>query len=246
MNEQTPCQMLDATLRAEQYIAQQMSDVARGEFEDHFVTCADCQREVRIAIAIRAGARAVTVPERNAGPNKRGRSRLWIGVGVALAAGIGAMVIARPSSSSALALLGGVSEPPVYLGVAVRGTPGSADSIFANAMDSYAARRYTDAATGLRAALAAGQDSVPTEFFLGASLLLSHDAAGAVTALRHVIAKGDTPYRDEAQLYEAKALLRLDRGREALDVLAFHKPTDPLLASILIALGDSVTRILAR
>ena len=113
-------------------------------------------------------------------------------------------------------------------------------------MNAYTARNYADATAGLRAALAAGQDSVPTEFFLGASQLLSNDARGAAATLSRVVAKGDTPYLDEAQLYEAKALLRLGRGRDARDVLARHKPTDPVFAEILSALSDSIARVVTR
>ena len=148
--------------------------------------------------------------------------------------------------SPAFAALGNVLEPPVYLGVAVRGTPVRADSIFERAMNEYASRHYTSAAAGLRAALAAGQDSVPTEFFRGASLLMSNDAEGAAAAFGRVVAKGDTPYLDEAQLYNAKALLRLGRGREARDVLARHKPSDPVHARILSALSDSIARVTDR
>src|SRR6185295_13034134 len=108
------------------------------------------------------------------------------------------------------------------------------------------ARRYADAISGLQTALAAGRDSVPTEFFLGVALLLSNDAQGAAGTLSRVVVKGDTPYRGEAQLYEAKALLRLGRGREALEVLARNRAKDPVLAGALSALSDSITRALAR
>ena len=242
MNEETICSMVDGPSLAEQYVARRMSEAGRIAFEDHFVTCADCQREVRLADAVRTGLRESGAAKESARPRRRAHAWRWTGAGVAIAAGIAAFAIVRMQPSPAFAALGGVLEPPAYLGVDVRGTPGTADSIFELAMNKYAARDYTAAAAGLRAALAAGQDSVPTEFFLGASLLMSNDAQGAAAAFGRVVAKGDTPYLDEAQLYNAKALLRLGRGREARDVLSRRTPSDPLHARILSALLDSIAR----
>jgi hypothetical protein len=246
VSEPTVCPVVDAPSLAEQYVAGRLSGAERAAFEDHFVACAACQKEIRLAAALRTTVHALPGEINFARPRRRGPSGRLIGAGIALAAGFAAVMLLRTAWSPAVVALGRVLEPPVYLGVAVRGTPGRADSIFDRAMTAYAARRYAEAAAGLRSALAAGQDSVPTEFFLGASLLLSDDARAAAVTLEHVVAKGDTPYRGEAQLYQAKALLRLGRGREALEVLAARPPGDPVLASILSALSDSVARVIGR
>jgi TolA-binding protein len=246
MNESTTSHAVDGPTLAAQYVSDRLPEAERVAFEDHFVACAECQREVQLAAAIRAAHREPVAAVEIAPPRVRARYAPRLIAGVALAAGIAAIVIARSAPSAALTALGDVLEPPVYLGIAVRGTPGRADSVFSVAMNAYVARKYSDSVDGLRAALAAGQDSVPTEFFLGASLLLSGDSRGAAATFNRVVAKGETPYLDEAQLYEAKALLRLGRGREALAVLAQHKPTDSVLAGTLSALSDSVTRAIAR
>ena len=246
MNEGTICTTVDAPALAEAYVAGRLPDAERAAFENHFIACAACQREVRLADAVRTGIRAMHGAAQRAAPHRRRRLNRWIGAGLAVAAGLAAIAVLRTSTSPAFAALGDVREPPVYLGVAVRGKPGRADSLFDRAMIAYAARDYARAAAGLRTALAAGQDSVPTEFFLGASLLFSGDARGAAATLGRVVTKGDTPYRDEAQLYAAKALLRLGRGREARDLLAVHIPTDRVLADALSALSDSIARVLAR
>ena len=57
MNEETACGIVDGPTLAEQYVARRMSEAGRIAFEDHFVTCADCQREVRLADAVRTGLR---------------------------------------------------------------------------------------------------------------------------------------------------------------------------------------------
>lgn len=240
---------------ADRYVAGRMAEMERIAFEDHFVTCARCQHDVRFASALRAttpgeASQVVAIAGHaglpaNATPRgTRPRTIRWSGV--ALAAGIVAVALIRAVPSPALVALGGVAEPPAYAGLAVRGTVGRGGTIFDGAMTEYSARHFATAAEGLRAALAAGQDSIPTEFFLGASLLFTGDARGAADAFDHVVAKGDSPYLDEAQLYQAKALLRLGRWRDALDILSRHAPADPAALAARAALADSVKRAGAR
>ncbi len=240
---------------ADRYVTGRMPDAERVAFENHFVTCAQCQQDLRFASAVRAAA-ATSSPQLTAsdgGTSARAtpgslanRSRAVRWIGIALAAGVGAIILIRSTPSRALVELGGVAEPPPYAGIAVRGTPGRGDAIFDAAMKQYSERHFETAANGLRAALAAGQDSIPTGFFLGASLLFTGDASAAADAFDDVAARGDSPYSDEAQLYEAKALLRLGRGSDALDVLARHTPADPAALAKLSAFADSVKRAVAR
>jgi tetratricopeptide (TPR) repeat protein len=263
MTEDRNHQFIHEAELADRYVAGRMPEAERVAFEDHFVGCAQCQQDLRFASAVRAAAATgspqgvSTASHASALANslvnslakpgslgRRSRTARWIGV--ALAAGIAAIALVRSAPSRALMALGGVAEPPAYDGIAVRGTPGRGDAIFDGAMSEYAARHFAAAAAGLRAALAAGQDSIPTEFFLGASLLFAGDAHAATGAFDHVVAKGDSPYLNEAQLYEAKALLRLGRGRDALDVLAHLTPADPADAAKLSAFADSVKRAVAR
>src|SRR5262249_5306656 len=110
----------------------------------------------------------------------------------------------------------------------------------------YARADYPAAARDLRTALTAGEDSIPTEFFIGASLLLSGDATGAAPVFARVAAKGDSPYRDEAQWYGAKALLRSGRAADARGGLRAYAPADPVMGARLRALADSVTLAAAR
>lgn len=236
----TQCSRTDRPEAAERYVARRMGADEAAAFEEHYLTCAECQQEIAFASAVCAGLREA--PAKSA--RRRRRSVVWVGAGLAIAASIAGIVILRSPAPSALTKLSGVREPPIYLGVPVRGTPGHGDSLFDAAMTAYGERRYAAAALGLRGALAAGQDSVVTEFFLGASLLMANQPRDAVTSLSYVVAKGDTPYMAEAEYYAAKALLRLGRGREALDVLTRRAPADPVLAAMVAALADSVRHAL--
>lgn len=254
MNDERSHLFIHEAELADRYVAGRMPEAERIAFEDHFVTCAQCQQDLRFARAVRVSATGgapqpaasatfagAATPGARAKPSHTVR---WIGI--ALAAGLAAIALVRTGSSPALVALGGMTDAPAYDGIAVRGTPGRGDAIFDRAMTEYSARHFATAAEGLRAALAAGQDSIPTEFFLGASLLFAGDVRGAADAFDRVVAKGDSPYSDEAQLYEAKALLRLGRGHDALDVLARHAPADPAALAKLSAFADSVKRAGAR
>jgi hypothetical protein len=235
---------------ADRYAAGRMPDAERIAFENHFVTCAQCQRDMRFASAVRSalaesrtGAPATRVPvARVPAASAAGARRSTRWAGAALAAGIGALILVRAVPSRAMTALGALDHPPAYLGIAVRSATGPADATFETAMREYAAADYVAATRDLRAALAAGEDSIPTEFFIGASLLFSGDAAGAAPVFARVAAKGESPYRDEAQWYEAKALLRRGRAADARAVLTASAPADPAMAARLAALADSVTR----
>lgn len=110
-------------------------------------------------------------------------------------------------------------------------------------MDSYSKRLYGAAAAGLRAVLAAGQDSVPAQFFLATSLLLGNRASEAVDEFQRVLAHGDTPYRAEARYYRAKALLRVGRAADAQTELALLSPADGVVYDMGRALADSVAHL---
>lgn len=241
MNTSLTCDENSRRMNAEQYAARSMAVEDAEAFEDHFVTCAACQDEVRFASAIVSG-----LPNAHVGTPLPARSRrawLWGVGGVALAAGLATLMIFPPvSSRREFVALGDVREPPVYLGIPVRGAGAQPDSLFEAAMDSYAKRHYSAAVEGLRAALAAGKDAVPAQFFLAASLLLDNQAREAIDAFERVIRKGETPYRAEARYYRAKALLRMGRAADAQAELAPLTRADGVVYDMGRALADSVAR----
>lgn len=244
MNTSQTCDEVTRRSNAERYAASRMTPAEADAFEDHFVTCAECQSEVRLASAIIGGLPAEAAVPRSA----KSPRHLWIwgGGGLALAAGLATLMILRSEPQGDLVALGGVREPPVYLGIPVRSADASQDSLFEAAMNAYALRRYSVAADGLRAALAAGHDSVPTQFFLGASLLLDNRASEAAEEFQRVLSFGDTPYRVEALYYRAKALLRLGRAADARAELARLSTADGVVYDMGRTLADSVARLQVR
>ena len=240
MNTSLTCDENSRRMNAEQYAARRMVVEDAEAFEDHFVTCAACQDEVRFASAIVSGLPSAHVATPL--PARSRRAWLWGGGGVALAAGLATLLIFRPVSRREFVALGGVREPPVYLGIPVRGAGAQPDSLFEAAMDSYAKRHYSAAIEGLRAALAAGQDAAPAQFFLATSLLLDNQAREASGAFERVLTQGESPYRAEARYYRAKALLRMGRAADAQAELARLTRADGVVYDMGRALADSVAR----
>src|SRR5437762_1059740 len=121
-----------------------------------------------------------------------------------------------------------------------RGPGVRGDSLLALAMKAYDDRRYDAASAGLTGALAAGTDSAPAEFFLGAALLMLDRPEAAAETFGRVIALGDTPYLGEARFYRAKALLRQGNGAAALSELHAVASSSSAVSGWARALADSV------
>jgi tetratricopeptide (TPR) repeat protein len=232
---------------AQRYAAGSLNAADAAAFEDHMVGCEQCQTEVRLAVAVRATAAEVHKAHRSI-------TRTLIGAGLAMAAGI-ALFVFLPRVDPKLAALGQFLNPPAYVGMAVRALPRNGDSLFADAMVNYVARRYDIAESGLQQALAAGVDSIPARFWLASAQLMSGNPRAAEATYARVIAAGDAAsgYLPEAHLYRARALLQLGLGSEALVDLAAvdracteRSECDSDRGAAAAALADSVTRVLRR
>lgn len=235
MTEPLTCREVAERGLAERYVAGRLSEAdGLAQFEAHLVDCLRCQEDVRLAMTLRAELAG------------RGPRRIWpLWLGLAAAAGITGLVMLRRAGPDVRAL-GAVRDVPLYLGVAVRAAPQSADSLFERAMTAYTGGNYTAAAAGLGRALAAGGDSAPALFFLGASELMTGRPAPAADAFRRVIGLGDTPYLPEAHYYLAKALLRAGDRTTALRELAAVPAADSVVAANAAALADSIRRLRRR
>jgi hypothetical protein len=233
VNETLTCALVEERALVERYVTETLTDEhERADFEAHVIACPRCQDEIRLATAVRTEL---------ARPASARRPIPWLPLGLVAAAVLGGVVVFRPAGErAALAHLGAVTEAPIYLGQAVRGTATPADSIFSAAMAAYDDRHYGDAAAGLTRALAAGVDSPPALFFLGASELLTNRPADAAAAFQRVLALGETPYLPEAHYYRAKALLQLGDPAAALAELAQVPAADSSVAGPAATLTDSV------
>lgn len=237
------CEAVADLALVERYLAKRLTAEELESFEAHFLTCDRCQD----AIALGAGIRGAWPRLRSARPRRAG---LLLGgsLGLAAAAGLAAVLLRTPGRvPDPLTNLGKVIQSPLYLGIPVRaGPPGTADSLFDAAMLAYVGEHYDQAVVGLRAALAAGVDAAPADFFLATSLLMIGKPAAAAADFAKVIALGDTPYLAEAHFYRAKALLVLGQTAPALDELHQAAELGGVIGPYARALSDSVVRILRR
>jgi tetratricopeptide (TPR) repeat protein len=245
VSEVLACDQVAERGLVERYLARRLSSDEEEAFEAHYLTCAHCQRELRLASGVR------TVLAERPSPARAGANRSWprarFALGTAAAAGVAAILLLRSDAGGRrFSDLGRVLEPPVYLGVPVRGDARRADSLFEAGMTAYGGRRYDEATGLLSDALAAGADSVPAEFFRASSLLMTERFPEAAAGFARIAARGETPYLAEARYFRAKALLRLERASEALAELRRAVPGDDGLASAARALADSVEARLRR
>ena len=86
MNMSLTCEEASRRLNAERYATRRMAAKEAEAFEDHFVTCTECQSEVRLASAIVAGLSQAPVGSRAATVSRR--VWIWAAGGLALAAGL--------------------------------------------------------------------------------------------------------------------------------------------------------------
>jgi hypothetical protein len=251
MTDKLTCEVVAGAAMVERYVAGTLPESDLEGFEGHLITCQVCQDEVVQAVAIREGLRELQAGSseqdpavgRTPGPV---RSRLrgvppkvWIPVAAA-AVLAGILVLGPDQVPSTVSELGRVTQPPVYLGVAVRQDPASADSLFDAAMLRYIADEFGGAAEGLEEALEAGAGPLPAQFFLGSSLLMLDRSRAAAEAFGAVIRAGDSPYLPEAHYYRGKALLRMGEVGPALSDLRIAAAFPGEISDQARALADSL------
>ena len=118
----TTCEYVAANELAGRYAAGRLDEESAAEFEEHYLTCAHCQDELRLAAEVRRASAA-------AAPQTRRRTwRAWAGAGALAAAVLAALLLWPDTRRADLERLGVVTVPPVYLGVQVRA--GDADAAF--------------------------------------------------------------------------------------------------------------------
>jgi hypothetical protein len=108
-----------STMASERYLLEEMSELERHAFEEHFFSCADCAEDVRAADLMRAGARDAGRSEPI--PFVPRQPRRWVtavpwAAAASLALVVGYQAISRPTEGGPYAL------EPVTLRPTARGT----------------------------------------------------------------------------------------------------------------------------
>ena len=86
-------------------------------------------------------------------------------------------------------------------------------------MRAYARGDYQAAVSGLAAASKLDTEAPHIQFYLGISRLVSNQPSAAIDSLRRTIALGDSPFREDAHFYLAKAYLKTGNVDEAVKEL---------------------------
>lgn len=207
----------------EQYLAGQLREPEREQWELHYFECDRCFAALQAMLAVQSALRA-------AGPAmipvRRRPVWAWPAMGLAAAAALFAAVLfTRPSHEAARNVPPAVAhegiltlarvEPPPYAASTLRGPGDSAASDFRAAMENYPAGDYHATAAALRQVLQRHPDSADARYFLGICELLDGKAQAAVPELRSIAAAG-SPYAEEAHYFLAQAYLRLGQVPDAL------------------------------
>jgi TolA-binding protein len=240
------CRLVDERNLLEQYVLGRLADHDRDALELHVFECDRCLYELETLHTLQrelSSQRAVILSESSA-PRRHWYWQIAAAAAMlVLAAGLGIWRRAAPAVPSVTAIQPPAAttargadnptapppprgadlvalariEPPPYLPLNVRGN--SRSPSFDRAMRQYADGDYAGAARGLQRALADAPDDLPTNFFLGVSLLMIDDASAAAARLRRTVRFGDSPFQQLADLYLAKALIRqgdIDGARREL------------------------------
>ena len=204
------CQITNREEQAERYVTGLLSEAESEAFELHFFSCSPCLSAVRTAEAL-----TDALAERRI---ERARpSATWMRLAVAAARVVAASLVTlrspgwlepapagvdrqTPSPTNPYAKLASF-EPPSPPSVTLRGaTLPDLD----RGLDLYRQRDFAGAAHALQAAARTTPDAV-APFFLGISLLEIGETDQGIAALKATVARGDSPYLEEAHLYLARA-----------------------------------------
>jgi tetratricopeptide (TPR) repeat protein len=227
----------------ERYVLGQLNDQERDAFEEHYFECARCFGELRTYQDLQAElarTRETIVAEPG-----HSWIRQWAWLPAAAVVLIGVSFVIRqgqttggvpppiagaPSidssagpGSSASPTAGRPTlddlarfEPPRYTQSRFRGSADAATAKFQAGIEQYQRQDFAAARATLLEASTLDPDAPHIAFFLGIASLLTSQPAEGVESLRRTVALGDSPYREEAHFYLAKAYVRLGRVDEAI------------------------------
>jgi tetratricopeptide (TPR) repeat protein len=219
---------------AEAYLSGRLAEALREEYERHFFECDRCADELDALQALR-GVVAEAEPQpatRPASSSWRFRwawglaaaATLVTAVGITLwlrnpallpspelprqpVADTGAPAPPAPPSSPDWEAIAAIRPAP-YRETVLRGGRDAADKAFREGMRFYTKGEFAQAIPPLRSAERGNTTDAGAPFFLGIALLIDRRTSESIEALRTCVARGDSPYLEEAHLYMARAFLR--------------------------------------
>jgi tetratricopeptide (TPR) repeat protein len=231
---------------ASDYLLGVLPEEERDAYEAHFFECDRCFAELEVA----RSTQAVLKRESQASPPvpKPQRAAPWLPIAAALAAASIVGMLWRsgpppvldpspagpaspapsaasmpPSSPGPLPDLSPLAQfdPPPYEPPRLRGAPAADTAGFDRAMARYRRGDFAGAVPGLEEHLRRHADDQRAAFYLGVSLLATHQAEAAARRLERVASAGDSPYEEEAWYLLAKA--HIERGDVGAAIAALDR-----------------------
>jgi tetratricopeptide (TPR) repeat protein len=233
----------------EKYVLDDLTEVTRSAFEQHYFECGRCFELLQTYRAIKAElAQSREAAETEAPRKSWGWLWTWAPAMAVVVMTVGIGVLLRtqremPDAPSIPPAAGGTqpsptpaqpapsppaSMPSIELLARVEPPPfvasrlRSADEVtarFNEAMAHYQRQNWAAAIPGLQAASKLDPEAAHIAFFLGASQLLNGQSRLAIAELRRTIALGESPFLEEAHFYLAKAHLQTRNVDEAIKEL---------------------------
>jgi tetratricopeptide (TPR) repeat protein len=224
------CKQVEEQGILERYLTNQLTDLERDEFEQHYFQCDSCFSKLQTALAVQSKL----AHRQSTDEEVRGSILRWYWTWAPAAATAVLLVAigtwwysARPRPTSqqvstppqptapaptispvtpSLDQLARV-EPPPYSATTFRSTQDEAHRQFHDAMQSYSRGEYAKAIPGLRAAVKADPEVAAFKFYLGACYLLTGQTDSASTYFHKTILLHDATYSEQAHFYLAKIYL---------------------------------------
>jgi tetratricopeptide (TPR) repeat protein len=245
MPTEMDCETIENEGVALDYAAGRLGEAASDAFEAHYLGCARCATRVALAQALSDAVQPARGERSRLGSGPA--SHQWLRAAALLVAAItgtwflanrqwgfgggGAMEVTpsparttpdtgpSPSNTEVTWTRASAFEMPRYSPPLMRSGDRSRSTAMARAMEPYLRGDWATARTALRALPPSRDDAAPS-FFLGAIELRLGDFEAAIQHFAAVVRRGDTPYREEALWYSAKARFALgdaEGGRKDLN-----------------------------
>jgi tetratricopeptide (TPR) repeat protein len=219
------CQAVEIEEFIERYLTGRLSEAETDAFEQHYLGCQDCFKELQFRHATALELRRK--PEVSSRPAAATWNTRWMWALAAAAVLLVTLVslttyyrrqnpqvvqrqpAQNKTGQETIARLARVETAPPYVPLTIRGgKAGAATERFQEGMQRYMQHNYSGAIGPLQEAVRMDSTLQPALFYLGISLLMTDQPDEAIAQLSRLTRTEANPYLEESHWYLAKAFLK--------------------------------------